>query len=326
MPSLRALLALLTLLGVLLVPVPASATKVGWHHGPCPLDGSPSKIYELYSQNSHGGYDSDLCSYSSQGQWRSYAIVTCPEDLLTLFPSDFERVLDEQVLLALNAEAAEIQAEVTDPDALEIWDRYALAARFYRVMGKDDAFIGEIYHQASWVVRDDIVGVYLGLEGPAAARELLNLGEIELQKDLPAADRIKLLHNLARVAHRYGDGELRDHYLTQLEAEPGLGQAERATIATMRHLAHEVEPRFQDLAIESYLAWLRQPEIERERLIRVTYLVADLLRRRGRLREAVPMYTLVVTAEDAPQQLRELALFLAAQIVDEAKAQDELQR
>ena len=326
MSPLRAPVALLALLGLLLVSAPALATKVGWHISPCPLDGEQSKVPELYSQNSHGGYDSDLCSYSSQGQWRAHAIATCPADLLTLYAGDFDKVYDEQTLLALRAEADRLRAENPDADALEVWDRYALAVRFYKAMGRDDAFLGELYHQASWVARDGVVGVFLGLEGPMAAKELLAQGELELAKDLPAAERIKLLHNLARVAHRYGDGALRDRYLAQLEAVPGVGQAQLDAVAQMRHLALEVEPRFQDLAIEHYLAWLRQPELERDRLLRVTYLLADLLRRRGRLVEAVPLYSLVATSEDAPQQLRELALFLASEIVEEAKAQDAAQR
>ncbi len=317
---------LLVLLALLLQATPALATKASWHYSPCPLDGTTSKVFELHSQNSHGGYDSDLCSYSSQGQWRGYAITTCPEDLLTLYAEDFERVYDEQILLAFKEEAALVATDYPDPDALEVWDRYAIAARFYQRLGRDPGFLGELYHRASWVVRDDVVGVFLGLEGPMAAKLLLEQGELELAKELAPDDRRKLLHNLARVAHRYGDGARRERYLSQLESQPGLTDAERAVITRMRHLAQEVEPRFQDLAIEAYLELLRQPDLERGELIRVTYMVADLLRRRDRLREAVPMFSLVATAEDAPQQLRELALFLASEIVDEAKARDDALR
>ncbi len=317
---------LLALLALLLQAGPALATQVGWHHSPCPLDGTTSKVYELHSQNSHGGFDSDLCAYSSKGQWRSYAIATCPEDLLTLYAEDFERVYDEQILLALKEEAALVAAEYPEPDTLEVWDRYIIAARFYQRMGKDPGFVGELYHRASWVARDGVVGVFLGLEGPLAAKQLLAQGEAELAKELAPDDRRKLLHNLARVAHRYGDAALRERYLQQLEAQPGLTEAEREVIARMRQLAQEVEPRLQDLAIEAYLERLRQPDLAREELIRLTYLVADLLRRRDRLREAVPLYSLVATAEDAPQQLRELALFLASEIVDEAKARDDALR
>ncbi len=313
-------LMLTAALGLLLHAAPAMATKVAWHTAPCPLDGTPSKINELVTRNSHGGFDSDLCTYSSKGQWRAYAVSTCPEDLLSLYGADFDQVFDEQTLLALKPIAEAVQADHPDPDALEVWDRYAIAARFYRALGKDEGFIGELYHQASWTVRDEVVGVFVGLEGPVAAKQLLEQGPVELQKDLPTAERVKLLHNLARVAHRYGDGALRDSYLDQLEALPGLSADVQAKVARMRVLATEIEPRFQDLAIEAYLVRLRSPSIQRDELIRLTYLVADLLRRRDRLVEAVPMYSLVATAEDAPQQLRELALFMASEIVDEAKA------
>ena len=57
-------------------------------------------------------------------------------------------------------------------------------------------------------------------------------------------------------------------------------------------------------------------------LVHVTYLAADLLRRRGRVREAVPLYSLVATAEDAPQQLRELALFLATRLMEGIEGED----
>jgi hypothetical protein len=316
----RRLLLQLSLLGLLLCCAPAQATQVSWKNIPCPLDGTPSKIYELRTQNSHGGFDSDLCGYSSQGQWRSYAIATCPEDLFTLYGQDFDQVLDESMVLALKEEAARIQAEHPDPDTLEVWERYVIAARFYRVMGKDEAFLGELYHRASWVARDGVVGVFMGLEGPVAAAELLAQGEVELTKEIAPAEHRTLLHNLARIAHRYGDAAARERYLDALEAQPGLTELERETVERMRHLAQQVEPALQDQAIECYLAYLRQPDLPRDELIRVTYLCADLLRRRDRLREAVPLYSLVATAEDAPQQLRELALFLASRIVDEAKA------
>jgi hypothetical protein len=309
-----------TLLAAVLIAAPvAQATEVGWRIVPSPLDGTPSKVHELRATNVQGGFDSDLCRYSTRGQWRTYALATSPSDLFTVYNEDFEQVRDEHVTVALKAEAQRARAGISDPDALEVWDRYALAARFYRILGKDEAFLGQLLHEGSWTVRDEVVGVYVGLEGPAAAHELLRLGEVELRKDLATEDRKKVLHNLARVAERYGDAALRDRYLDQLLALPALSAEERGKVERMATLAREVEPRFQDQALEHYLAYLRQPGVPRESLVRVTYLAADLLRRRGRLVEAVPLYSLVATAEDAPRELREMALFLADQIVDEAE-------
>lgn len=318
MPALRRLI--FALLAFLLLPPTAVATEVGWRIVPSPLDGTPSKVYELQGTNAHGGFDSDLCSYASQGQWRTYAIATSPSDLFTLYDQDFDEVRDEATTLALKEEAKKVLAETPDPDALEVWDRYVLAARFYRVLGKDEAFLGQVLQEGSWTVRDEVVGVYLGLEGPQAALDLLNAGDAEIQKEISPADRKKVLHNLARVAARYGDPTRRDRYLDALLALDSLTADERARIERMAHLAREVEPRLQDMALDHYLLYLRQPGVPRESLIHATYLAADLLRRRGRIVEATPLYSLVATAEDAPQELREMALYLAQQIVDEAEA------
>jgi len=315
-----ALLALLLLLGT----PPAHATKVGYGAVPCPLDGTAAKVYELLSSNTHGGYDSDLCRYSTQGQWREHAITTCPRDLYTVYGTDFDLVHDEATTQKLVALAGQIRAEHPDPDALEPWDRYAIAARFYELLGKDQAFIGELYLKASWLARDRAVGVYVGLEGPSAAAEALRLGAEELQKELPPPDRTKVLYNLARVAHRAGEGTQRDALLVQLETQESLGEAEREAIARMRQMAHDVEPRFQDLAIVAFTEWLRGEGLPPDRMIRITYLTADLLRRRGRIREAVAYYSMVAGNDLAPQQLREMALFLAAGIVEEARAQDDI--
>lgn len=310
---------LLPFAALLLAASTARATEVGWRIVPSPLDGTPSKVHELRVSNVRGGFDSDLCRYSTKGQWRTYALATSPSDLFTLYNEDFAVVRDERLTLALKAEAARVKAEFPDPEALEVWDRYAIAARFYALLGKDDAFLGQVLHEGSWTVRDEVVGVYAGLEGPAQAREILRLGDLELHKELSPADRKKILHNLARVAERYGDPALRDRYLAQLLALPALVGEERVKVERMARLAQQVEPRFQDLALERYLAYLRQPGVPRESLVRVTYLAADLLRRRGRLVEAVPLYSLVATAQDAPQELREMALYLADQIVEEAE-------
>ncbi len=299
----------------------ALATKVSYGMVTCPLDGTPSKVYSKVSSNTYGGYDSDLCTYSTHGQWREYAIATCPEDLYTVYGKDFDRVHDEQATLQLQQVAVEVRQDYPDPDALQVWDRYAIAARFYRVLGKDPAFVGELFHQASWVARDKAVGLYQGLEGPAGAKEVLRLGALELQKDLVPEARRTVTYNMALVAHRAGENQRREELLDAFEALPDLSETQRQAAARMREMA-EVEAQYQDLAIEEYLAYLRRPTIPHGEKVRISYLLADLLRRRDRFLEAIPLYTLVANDNEAPQQLREMALFLAAEIVDRAKSQD----
>lgn len=319
MPRIFRLLAAVpaALLLLLAVAGPAEATRVTANPVACPLDGTSSKRFEHLSANTHGGWDSDLCTYSSQGQWREYAITTCPEDLLTLYGEDFARAYTPEELERLRAVSREVQREVRDPEALEPWERYALAARFYQALGKDEAFIGTLYHTASWLARDRAVGVYVGLEGPVAARELLALGAQELEKDLTTPARKTLLFNLARVAHRAGENTLRDRYIGMFAARTDLDAAEQEALARFRKMTREVEPRYQDLAIEQYTAWLRKEGIPHDEKVRITYLLADLLRRRDRLREAAALYTLVANDSQALQSTRELAAFLLGEIIDE---------
>jgi hypothetical protein len=81
----------------------------------------------------------------------------------------------------------------------------------------------------------------------------------------------------------------------------------------------EVEPKYQDEALALFRSWLDQPDLPPARVLRISYVFADTLRRRDRFREAFLLYTLVAGDENAPQQLRELSIFLANHIADRAK-------
>ena len=310
--------ALSIALALCLSPV-ATATQIGVQVGTCPLDGAPVKVNHQLATNTHGGYDSDLCSYASNGQWRTYAVATCEKDLFSLLASDFDVVRDEATTKALLAESKAVQAQIKDIDALEAWDRQAIAVRFYRVLGKDDATLGELTLTAAWLARDEAVGVYEGLDGPIAAIKLLSAGDAELEKPLTTAQRKSVLYNLARVAHRAGENQQRDHYLAEFEKLQPLDSVEKQAIARMRKMTHEVEPAYQDDAIALFRSWLNQPDHPPARVLRISYVLADTLRRRDRFREAFLLYTLVAGDENAPQQLRELSIFLASHIADRAK-------
>jgi hypothetical protein len=55
-------------------------------------------------------------------------------------------------------------------------------------------------------------------------------------------------------------------------------------------------------------------ELPAETRLRSTYLLADLLRRRGQPQEALGLYSVVLGDDRAPQELRELALFLSGEL------------
>ncbi|MDP2312139.1 MAG: hypothetical protein Q8P41_04485 [Pseudomonadota bacterium] len=303
---------------VLLLIGRASAIQVEARDGPCPVGIGTVRVYEKISSNAAGGYDSDLASYSSGGQWRAYQLATCSDNLLSLYGSD---------LLELNAAdrqkvAAALPAAVTgvaDPKAATLWERYRVAAALYAALGKDDRFLGGLLLEASWAARDEAVGFYAGLAGPAQARALLDAGWEELKKPLSVADRKKVLYNLARIAHRGGWADERDSLLSSFEAAGALTPAEVEAIARFRRITREIEPALQDEVIAHFTAALRG-ELSPDEKTRVTYQLADLLRRRGREREAAPLYFLVLNGRDTPDQLREMATFLAGPLLERLKS------
>ncbi len=292
------------------------ATQVSWHTEQCPLDGGAVRVFEKVSANTHGGWDSDLAAYSSQGQWREYALATCSDNLYTVYGSDIALTLTPEQAASARTRLAEIRSSIPDPDSLEVWDRYLIAAEMYRIRGTGPKELFELYLEASWTARDAAVGVYLDLAGPEAARDLLDRGRTELEGDLDNSTRKVLLHNLARIAHRGGWPVERDHYLERFEAVGELTVPEREVLERFRHAAGVVEPRLQDLALEQAEAWLASAESEEdaEARARVRYLYADLLRRRGRLDEARASFEAVQKDPALTAQLAGLARFLEGTI------------
>ncbi|MFZ5480077.1 MAG: hypothetical protein ACOZNI_25150 [Myxococcota bacterium] len=298
----------------------AAATGLSVRTLPCPLGGGTVKVHEKLSENAAGGYDSDLARYSSGGQWRAVHVSTCDGNLFSLYAEDMASPLSPERQRALVPVLEAAVARVADRGSPTPWERYAIAAALYEALGRDDVFLGDLWLEASWTARDLAVGYYPGLNGPVEARKLLDAGWQELKKPLADADRRKVLHNLARVAHRGGWTEERDGYLGALEALGGLDAEARATVERFRRATREIEPRLQDEAIARYRAALTKADaLPHDEKVRVSYLLADLLRRRGRAREALPLFFLVANDAKAEETLRGLALFLAGDLAAAAK-------
>lgn len=301
-------LALLLAAAVGLVGL-AQATQVTFWRTTCPLDGTETRVFEKVSSDTMGGWDSDGCRYSMSGQWREYELSTCPKDLFTLGAKDFMGTFDEDTLARLRAESTRVLADYPNPDTIQIWDRYEIAARFYRILGKDEAFLANLYLKASWTARDAAVGTYAGLDGPQAAARLLEAGAQEVAKVQDAAVRKTLLYNLARVAQRAGENALRDQYLDRFEAEGNLDAQEQEALARFRRMSHEVEPRYQDLALGALARWQAGPNLPAASVVQSTWLQADLLRRRDRPQEALALYKKVLASPEAPDELKDMARF-----------------
>lgn len=302
---------------ILALVLSAHATQVGSRVLPCPLGSGTAVVYEKLAANMSGGYDSDLAVYSSGGQWRTYQIASCDDSLFTLYGSDMREAVPAADRERLAKVLAGAVAELPDRAHPTVWERYGIAAALYEAMGRSDLFLADLWLQASWTVRDGAVGYYEALSGPVQARALLDAGWNELKKPMSTENRGKVLYNLARVAHRGGWGAERDAMLAAFEANGGLDEVGRASLARFRQLAGEVEPRLQDAAIARYSKALRG-ELTHLEKVRASYALADLLRRRGRPREALPLFFVVANDKDAPDEnVRGLALYLANLLADE---------
>lgn len=301
------------MIAVLFAVGAALATQVTSREVACGLGSGTARVYEKVTTNATGGYDSDLASYSSAGQWRSYRVASCVPSLYSVYGSDMATPVPAERRAAVTTALQAAVARLPDPAKPEVWERYGLAAAVYGALGKDDVFLGDLWVEASWTARDAAIGYYEGLQGPSAARALLDAGVKELEKPLSAADRKKVLYNLARVAHRGGFNAERDSFLARFEAAGVMDAAEQKAVARFRRVAGTIEPGLQDKAIAKYTSALRG-KLDHAEKVRVTYVLADLLRRRGRAQEALPLYFLVANDAQAPEALRTMALFLAQPI------------
>jgi len=293
----------------------ALATGITHEEVPCPLDGAPVRRFHKISANSNGGYDSDLVSYSTLGQFRTHAISTCPVDLYSVYGDDIAQALSEEQRATVEAGLTKARASLVDPDNPEIWERYLIAAQVYTSLGRDPLEVAQIYVEGSWTVRDAAVGVYVGgLNGPQAAKMILSAGEGELLKPLSAENRKTVLYSMARVAHRAGYGDQRKRYLDQFLAVDGITTLERDSAARFSRLAREVEPALQDQAIAAYRRGLESKALDLLERAHATYMLADLLRRRGQYAEALERYQEVVGIEGTPAGMLDMARFFVEEL------------
>jgi hypothetical protein len=292
----------------------AMATGIRFEEVPCPYgDGNVRKFYKL-SANTLGGYDSDLAVYSTRGQFRTHAISTCPSNYFSVMSSELQDPVPAEKGPAIDAAIAEARSEWANPSNPEVWERYGVAAHIASAMDRMPLAIAELRLNAVWTARDAAVGVYVGgLEGPKAAREILNIGGLEFKKDLTPEARKLLRYNLARVAHRGGYNTERDAHIAAYLQLQGLTKEERAAGVTLWRLTQTVEPRLQRSALRSLDAALLSGG-NGEQLARARHQRADTLRRLGQTPKAIAGFREVLADADAPEQLKEMAAFLLEEI------------
>ncbi len=292
----------------------ALATGIRFEELPCPHgEGTVRKFYKV-SSNALGGYDSDLAVYSTRGQFREHAISTCPSSYYSALGSDLDRVITEGQRDTIDAAIAQSRANWKNPDNPMVWERYATAAQIASAVGRNALDISELYLNAAWTVRDAAVGVYVGgLEGPQAARQILDLGNTELAKDLTPEAMKLLRYNLARVAHRGGFSTERDRHIGAFLSLKNLTPEETQAGARMRALSQTVEPQYQRAAVMTLQAAVANT-VPGQRRSRALYQLADTQRRLGDFRAAAVGFQSILKDPDAPSELKEMASFLLEEI------------
>lgn len=297
---------------MLLSSYTVAATNVGVQTTDCPLSEGVMRSFVKLSANHIGGWDSDLAEYSMGGQWREYAIATCPSDGFTLYGEDIVPIDDVTLANRLRDRLQEHLLGQPPVEEMEVWERYLIAAEMYKVMGKEPLFMAHLYMQAAWTARDAAVGVFQGLEGPVNARALISQGEVELETQQEPDLRKILLHNLARIAHRGGFSDDRDRFLVAFEEVGSLSPDETRVLTTFRSVSENIEPRLLALASEQMnLHLASSAEVSSTTMgAWCNYIIADISRRSGDNSNAREHYQLVLNSDGATAQMKELAEYL----------------
>ena len=291
----------------------AFATQVEADMLPCAIGDEPTRVYRMLTKDSFGGWDSDGARYSLRGQWRSFAVATCPTNYLSLTSGDMREPLTEPEKEALAPLLAELADEVTDPEKLEVWDRWLIAARAYEALEREPWFVANVYLQAAWTVRDAAVGVYDGgLHGPSHVRAYLVAGEGELARtDITPEQRRVLQFNLVRMAHRGGFIKERNVLLKDLRAQ-NLNAKETDALAALERAAI-LEPQILEKAAPFLKTVADDASRTDEQRLHAQYLLADIARRSGKLELAAVGFQAVHQQAKGDAAMQGLSAYLAAE-------------
>ena len=261
------------MINLLFVITTAMATGIHTSEVPCPIDSEDTvKLYFMVSSNEFGGYDSDGATYSSGTQFREYAISSCSQSLFSSYTTDMNQALSPKDIKEIQQWLPSITEHQTNP---AVWDRYEIAAAFYQWQRNPPLFMGRLYLEAAWTVRDKAVGIHQGLNGPVVADQVLDQGKVELTKELTPEQRKMVTFNLARVAHRNARFADRQLYLEKFLNDPNIERWEVDAGKEFLMLTTKIEPLYLEKALSEYLQHLQNAPNDGQTL----YLVGDLYRR-----------------------------------------------
>ncbi len=302
-PSLSSLLVFLFGALVALASPPARAQSTFPEDLRCPLDGHISTRDRVVATNVLGGMDSDFCPYSSSIQPREFEAVTCSLCLYSARVGRFEKKLPDLTRRALSAVLDPLRAQMGDPEALTPWQRFELAALVASVEGEDPYEIGRLYLEGAWTVRDRIVGFLPRITGPLEIWQTLN--ELDPQQQA-LKDRVRwamALFDLHRAAHRGGFTERRDAYFRTLDGQTDLPPEIFQRQEKVRDWL-EIENRYLAKAAGQFQIAMARTDITPAQKAKAEYLFGDMLRRLGRLEEALPHIRAQANNPAAPEDVQ----------------------
>ena len=287
------------------------ATGIHTEDIPCPIGPQEdyAKIYYVLSTNEFGGYDSDGATYSSGMQYRTYAISSCTLSLFSAFTKDMKQSFSDTEKKEIHSILQTEKKQLQDPQNPTVWERYNIAAEIYRWQEKPAKFLGDLYLEAAWTVRDEAVGIHQGLHGPEVADQVLQEGKKELNKNLSNDQRKMVTYNLARVAHRNARYAQRDLYIQQFLALPYLTNDEIAAGMRFIELTSRIEPVYLRRALQEYLLHVQNAPNDGQTL----YLIADIYRRLGENEKSEEYFRKANLTSDLQEEQRQIILYLSKQ-------------
>ena len=307
-------------IGLALARPPAHATQVVWRSGPCPIGNDTVRVFSKVSENMLGGWDSDSAPYSANGQWRTHKIASCAESLFSLYGDEMpELQVDPALESRLRQTLSQAIRELSNPAQPEVWERYRIAARLYAELGRTSMFMGELWLEAGWTIRDSGVGYYEGLTGPQTTRGLLDAGAKELDRGLPPAQEKAVRFNLARVAHRGGYAAERDAHLARYKALGPMTPRESGAVQKLERAA-TLEPHYQKEALRYFEQAKDSDAFTETERARAAYLVGDLHRRLGDPTAALEAFRAVADHPNLDPRLGEMARFLIGELTSSTSA------
>ena len=281
----------------------------------CPLDGHRFAVPKMVRGDQRGGADSDQCVHDYHGHTLVMEVVVCPRCSYAALKTLFAMPLPPEKKAPLLRELAKSRYRGVTNSWTEIpsWERSRLADRCAVVTEREDVRL-DCLKMASWnarveacrpatvaVAASERVIMPLAMGGAVGIEDVIRELRNKIKEETKPVEKNRLRLHLAMMSQRAGFVKDRDATLAELKIAAAADAAMLLRVKRFEELV-AIETGFQKQFVEvarAYLAGKDKPPLDR---IRLSYALADTLRRLGRNDEAVKTYRdtrkLMTTAKD----------------------------